>query len=77
MWNHKQVYRVYWQLKLNILSKRNKRLSQRYPEPLEVPSRLGECWSMDFMSDSSQNHRRFRTFNIIDDFNREALGIRH
>ena len=30
---------------------------------------------MDFMSDSSQNHRRFRTFNVIADFNREALGI--
>ncbi|OCG58242.1 hypothetical protein A9G41_02660 [Gilliamella sp. Nev5-1] len=30
---------------------------------------------MDFMSDSSYNQRRFRTFNVIDDFNREALGI--
>ena len=74
-WNHKRVYRVYCQLKLNIRSKRNKRLPQRYPEPLSVPSRLGECWSMDFMSDRSENHRQFRTFNVIDDFNREALGI--
>nr|WP_179854603.1 hypothetical protein [Gilliamella apicola] len=30
---------------------------------------------MDFMSDSSRNQRRFRTFNVIDDFNCEALGI--
>ncbi|WP_257390450.1 hypothetical protein [Snodgrassella alvi] len=30
---------------------------------------------MDFMSDSSRNQRRFRTFNVIDDFNREALGM--
>jgi putative transposase len=30
---------------------------------------------MDFMSDSSRNQRRFRTFNVINDFNREALGI--
>ncbi|WP_180297860.1 hypothetical protein [Snodgrassella alvi] len=30
---------------------------------------------MDFMSNSSRNQRRFRTFNVIDDFNREALGI--
>jgi putative transposase len=37
--------------------------------------KLGECWSMDFMSDSSRNQRRFRTFNVIDDFNRETLGI--
>ncbi|MWP62544.1 hypothetical protein [Gilliamella sp. Pas-s25] len=27
------------------------------------------------MSDSSRNQRRFRTFNVIDYFNREALGI--
>ena len=30
---------------------------------------------MDFISDSSRNQRKFRTFNMIDDFNREALGI--
>jgi putative transposase len=40
-----------------------------------VPNKQGEYWSMDFMSDSSCNQRRFRTFNVIDDFNREALGI--
>ena len=74
-WNHKRLYRVYCQLKLNIRFKRNKRLPQRYPEPLSVPSRLGECWSMDFMSDNSQKYRRFRTFNVINDFNRKALGI--
>ena len=27
------------------------------------------------MSDNSRNQRRFRTFNMMDDFNREALGI--
>jgi putative transposase len=30
---------------------------------------------MDFMSDSSCNQRRFRTFNVIDVFSRETLGI--
>src|SRR5690554_7017197 len=30
---------------------------------------------MDFMSDSLHNKVRFRTFNVIDDFNREILGI--
>ncbi|MWP46153.1 hypothetical protein [Gilliamella sp. Pas-s27] len=30
---------------------------------------------MDFMSDNSKKQRRFRTFNVIDDFNREGLSI--
>ena len=30
---------------------------------------------MDFMSDSLDDGRRFRTFNVLDDYNREGLGI--
>lgn len=30
---------------------------------------------MDFMSDAVMGGRRFRTFNVVDDFNREALAI--
>ena len=31
--------------------------------------------AMDFMSDSLFCGRRFRTFNVVDDYNREALAI--
>ena len=30
---------------------------------------------MDFMSDVLEDGRTFRTFNVIDDYNREALSI--
>lgn len=30
---------------------------------------------MDFMSDSLSDGRTLRTFNVIDDYNREGLGI--
>lgn len=74
-WNHKRVYRVYTELKLNLRRKAKKRLPSRNPEPLTLPAATGKTWSMDFMSDSLHNKVRFRTFNVIDDFNREVLGI--
>ncbi len=30
---------------------------------------------MDFMSDQLRDGRHFRTFNVMDDYNREGLGI--
>ena len=42
-WNHKRVYRVYCDLKLNMKSKGKKRLSTRNPEPLSVPDSANQC----------------------------------
>jgi len=74
-WNHKRVHRVYCQLDLNLRRKGRQRLPSRDPRPLTVPEQINRCWSVDFMSDALYCGRRFRTFNIVDDYNREALGI--
>ena len=74
-WTHKKVYRVYKKLGLNLLRKRRRRLASRERKSLEVPLQYNEVWSMDFMSDALFNSRRFRTLNIIDDYNREAIWM--
>jgi putative transposase len=74
-WNHKRVYRVYIALKLNKRRKGKRRLPTRNPAPLQVTQTMNECWSADFMSDALWDGPRFRTFNVVDDFNREALTI--
>lgn len=74
-WNHKRVYRIYKQLELNLRIKPRKRLVRDKPAALVVPMLANQVWSMDFMHDQLQDGRSFRLFNVIDDFNREALTI--
>lgn len=74
-WNHKRVYRIYRELELNMRIKPRKRIVREKPEPLAVPEAINHCWSMDFMHDQLADGRRFRLFNLIDDFNREALAM--
>ena len=42
---------------------------------LSVPKRPNRVWSIDFMSDALACGRRFRTFNVIDDFNGQSVHI--
>lgn len=74
-WNHKRIRRVYRALSLNLHRKPKKRLPARTALALAVPGLSDQTWSLDFMSDSLSNGRAIRTLNIIDDYNREALGI--
>ena len=67
---------MYCELGLNIRIKPKKRLAARTKQKLEVPENINQCWSLDFMSDALLTGKKFRTLNIIDDCNREALGIR-
>jgi putative transposase len=92
-WNHKRVYRVYYELELNLRIRPRKRLKRDKAETLPVPdapnvtslSRMKTCAGGQrvhglFMADRLGDGRlgdgrAFRLLNVLDDFNREGLGI--
>jgi len=74
--NHKRRWRLYQALGLQLGKRRKKRrLPDRLKQPLQVPAGPNGCWSLDFTSDARTDGRRFRTRNVIDDVNRQVLGI--
>lgn len=75
VWNHKRVYRIYRELELNLRIKPRRCIKRDRPDELSEPVAINQVWSMDFMSDSLNDGRQFRTFNVLDDYNREGLGI--
>lgn len=82
------VRRIYCELELNLRIKPRKRLKRDKPDALAVPDAPNVTWSIaarqlialqsmrgDFMADRLGDGRAFRLLNVLDDFNREGLGI--
>lgn len=72
--NHKRVYRIYTEEGLQVRKRRRKKV-RLFRKPLEPATRPNERWSMDFVSDSLANGRRYRTLNVVDECTRECLAI--
>lgn len=75
IWNHKRIYRVYTEMKLNIRRRAKKRIPTRVKQALFQPAGINQVWSVDFMHDTLWDGRSFRLLNIIDDYNRQILAI--
>ena len=74
-WNHTRVYRISCEMELNLRIKPRKRMKRDKPDALAAPEAPNMTWSMDFMADRLRDGRAFRLLNVLDDFNRERLGI--
>lgn len=75
--NHKLIYRLYVEERLQMRTKTPKRRKSCQVRVERSPiQEVNESWSMDFMSDQLFNGQRFRLLTIVDNFSRESLAIR-
>jgi len=74
-WNHKRVYRVWKQEKLNFRSPVQRPKIRRQYQDLLAPEQVNEGWAMDFVSDWTigPDKKSARVINIMDECSRRAL----
>lgn len=73
--NHKRVYRIYREEKLQVRRRKRKRLACLRGTPMELPERINQQWVLDFMQDAVCDGRRIRLLTVLDPFSRECLAI--
>ena len=73
--NHKRVYRLYREEGLAIRVKRRKKLASASRVPPPPATRPLERWSLDFLSDSLVDGRRFRILTIVENVSRVSPAI--
>lgn len=73
--NKKRLHRIYKEAKLPQRKRVKRRIPERVKDPIVLTIGPNITWSMDFMHDALSTGRKYRTFNVMDDFNREALCI--
>ncbi len=73
--NHKRTERIYKEEGLSLRRKASKKKILPLRIPMPPASNPNEVWSMDFMSDTYADGRKFRVLTIIDDFSRVSPGI--
>lgn len=70
-----KIRRVYVKERFSLPQRCRKRMKNNPANPIMVPFERNQEWAIDFMSDALVGGRRFRTFNVVDHYNRAALGI--
>jgi putative transposase len=73
--NHKRFRRLYREEKLQVRRRSGRKRALGVRAPLQLPSGPNERWSVDFVSDSFTDGRRFRILAVVDDFTRECLAL--
>jgi len=72
--NWKKLYRIYREEGLSVRKRGGRKRAVGTRAPMAIPQGPNQRWSLDFVSDSLSDGRRFRILNVIDDFSRECLA---
>ena len=73
--NHKKLYRLYTDENLDVRRRRGRKRARGSRTPMPVALRPGECWSLDFVSDTFGASRKFRMLAVNDNCCRENLCL--
>lgn len=73
--NHKKLRRLYREERLQVRRRGGRKRALGTRAPLALPQRPNQRWSLDFVSDTLTDSRRFRMLAVVDDFTRECLAL--
>jgi putative transposase len=73
--NLKKLRRLYGEEKLQVRKRGGRKRALGTRRPILVPDQPNQRWSLDFVSDSFTDGRRFRVLTVVDDHTRECLAL--
>lgn len=73
--NHKKLRRLYREERLQVRRRGGRKRAIGTRSPMTVPQVPNQRWSLDFVSDTLADGRRFRILIVVDDFSRECLCL--
>ncbi len=73
--NHKKLFRLYREERLSVRRRGGRKRVLGTRAPAAVPQEPNQRWSLDFVSDTLEDGRRFRILVVVDDCTRECLAL--
>ena len=73
--NRKKLYRLYREEKLMVRRRGGRKRALGTRAPMLLPAMINQRWSLDFVSDTLSDGRRFRILCVVDDFNRCLAAV--
>ena len=73
--NHKKLRRIYAEERLQVRRRGGRKRALGTRAPIALPDAVNQRWSLDFVSDTLSDGRRFRMLCVVDDFSRECLAL--